>query len=169
MLATTEQPIAEETERQRRHEARERLKEAVKKENGYIATILCMAISHARGKLHCKSYRKYHGGWRTETATAAKRKALESSGGFDDEAFRLYARNLGSGCEDRWARYLYAKSIIESLDDQRDFLRAFIEEQDRLQELFKQVGQRGRRDPHSWERPILDADLHEICRRIADR
>jgi hypothetical protein len=38
--------------------------ENTRKGEGIDATVLYCLISHMRGKLHMKSYRKYHGGWR---------------------------------------------------------------------------------------------------------
>lgn len=166
MQATAEKSIIDETERERRREARERMKKAVKEASGYAATILCMMISHTRGKLHCTSYKKYHGGWRDYSAATKRVENMRKRGRLkmEDSDFQTYRERLGPGCERRWAEQLFAASIIESLDDQADFLRKFLAEEEKRQQAFKRVTTEGRRKPYSWETPVLDEEL--ICARI---
>jgi len=167
MMTDTAQTTVQDDDRDQRRAAYERLKAEVKKPNtGYRATVLCMMISHSRGKLHCRSYHRFHCGWRTDQAATAKVKELEAAGGFETEDYKRYAARLGSGCEERWSRWLWAKSIISSLDEQAEFLqKALKEDQERATKL-KRVLAEGRRKPYPWEQPQLDDELRGICERV---
>lgn len=54
------------------------------KEGGIEATVIYCLISHMRGKMHMKTYRRHHGGWRYNSGGASGYK-LENLA--DQEAF----------------------------------------------------------------------------------
>lgn len=151
-----------------------RLREEVKKQadNPLAATVLCMMIAHTRGKLHCRSWQKYHGGWRTTWHDRRQPRIWElveemrQNGRFEKEDFLYYEKRLGSGCERKWAEYLFASSVIDTLDDQADFLRRFLRREAKRAETQQQVLKKGRREPYSWEKPALDEEIHDICKHI---
>jgi hypothetical protein len=154
MQATAE--ITEDVWAQRRA-VRDRLKAAVKQASGRKATVLCMMISHMRGKLHCQSYQKYHGGWRSVAQQHVE--AMRARNRFEER--------LGPGQERKWTEYLFASSVIDTLDDQAAFLRKFLDEEAVQRRRYEEVTQNGRRKPYVWETPMFDEELCNICKEVS--
>jgi len=154
-------------ERTRRRAVRDRLKAEVKKPGtcGKRATVLCMMISHTRGKLHCRSYARYNGGWRIDPKLPEHIKRLHNAGRFEESDFRRYHKRLGSGCERRWAEELFTKAVIESWTDQREFLEQFLRTDRARVVSYKDTVAQGR-TPYSWQTPYFDDELQSICEHI---
>jgi hypothetical protein len=83
--------------------------------HGIYATILYTLISHMRGKIHMKWYNKYHGGWRAWDRNAPKKgePPKEIKAAYGDLAQQYY----------EW-------TAIETLEDQKEFIRKHIEQFD---------------------------------------
>lgn len=79
---------------------------------GGEATFACCLVSHMRGKLHMRYYKKRHGGWRSWGAEPSKR------GPAPVEFHKAY------GTE---AQRYYELSVLENLDDQAEFIRRAME------------------------------------------
>ena len=93
-----------------RNRLRALTKEVVGK--GTVATMVYALISHMRGKLHMRSYAKYHGGWRANTE--------KFKGEIPPEMRKAYG-------EESVARYYCARVIIENLNDQAAWIKKYSE------------------------------------------
>jgi hypothetical protein len=109
---------------------RDRLRAEIRKASkagGMKATMLYVLISHMRGKIHMKWYNKYHGGWRPWSKDAPKKgeAPADIKAAYGDLAQKYY----------EW-------SAIETLEDQKEFIRkhlSFYSENDKLFELANRV------------------------------
>ncbi len=76
------------------------------------ATVIYSLISHMRGKLHMHSYAKYHSGWRNKKRNSQLTYSLLSDG---------YEKAYGTE-----AKYYYARCVLETLEDQEEFIRQHV-------------------------------------------
>ena len=162
---TTPQPITDE-EKARRRRARAYLKEEVKKASGLRATMICMAISHTRGKLHCRTYKLYDGGWRAGDYTKKKLQKLREDETFDWSHYDKYMSKFGPGLEEAERRN-YANAVIQDLTDQADFLVKFLDEDDKRAAKLPEYKEAGR-TIYSWMEPRFEPKLRMIMRQITD-
>ena len=104
---------------------RDRLRAEIRKaskEGGFKATMLYVLISHMRGKIHMKWYNKYHGGWRAWDRGAPKKgePSIGIKAAYGDLAQQYY----------EW-------SAIETLEDQKEFIRKHLNFYEKNEELFE--------------------------------
>jgi hypothetical protein len=76
-------------------------------------------------------------------------------------------KRLGPGQERKWTEYLFASSVIDTLDDQAAFLRKFLDEEAVQRRRYEEVTQNGRRKPYVWETPMFDEELCNICKEVS--
>jgi hypothetical protein len=132
-----------------RREARDLLKAANKQAAGPDATLLCAIISHARGKIHCRTYKLYSGGWRTSARdmSVAQQRVTPKI----QRSYGTYA-----------ARYL-GRAEITSLVDQAEFIRWHLERAERKEAWnIKWAAKKGEKAPEQ----LVDAKIRYIARRI---
>jgi len=83
-------------------------------------TLICAIVSHARGKLHCRSYKLYSGGWRTSPRPF--------TGTVTAKMLRCYGE---------YAAHFAGKAAIDSLEDQAEFIRASIKRMEDMARYWK--------------------------------
>jgi hypothetical protein len=158
-------PITD-TERQRRRRAHRILKEELTKATGLRATLICMAISHARRELHCRSYGLYHGGWRDYGAASKKMQSLKDDPTYDWTTYDRYLACFGEDHHAAEARN-FGAAVITSLNDQAEFLVKYLDDDDRRAALLWKLEAEDR-EIYPWQRPRFEPQIRTIIRRIVD-
>lgn len=113
----------------------------------FIRTFVYTLISHLRGKLHMKFYKKYHGGWRSYGEPKDKFRALPAD----------CAEDFNKAYEGT-AQQHYNMSVIVNLYDQEDFINHYL----------RAIERRYNFKTSSWETRswIEDEKINKIAQRV---
>lgn len=166
MQTTMTAPAITDTDRKRRRRYRTILKEAVKEASGLRATLLCMAISHARRTTHCRTYALYHGGWRKRQEALKKLGALRADETFSWDRYDVYMRRFDDNLTDA-ERLNFGAAVIQNLEDQADFLTEHLDADDTRAVRCAENRENGR-PIYEFMRPRLEPELRTIIRYILD-
>jgi hypothetical protein len=107
---------------------RERLKAEIRKaskDGGFKATMLYVLISHMRGKIHMKWYKKYEGGWDGSKERWPDTRKIEN---IPEEIKKAYGECV---------EYYYKRAAIETLKDQEIWIRKHLDFYKENEEMFE--------------------------------
>jgi hypothetical protein len=91
------------------------------------ATLVVALISHMRGKLHMKCYNSRAAGWRPWRVNMKQREIPE-------ELKETYTKRYGLS-----AGHYYSKSVLETLEDQAEWIRTFLPLHKRYEDVASRI------------------------------